>query len=82
MRSGNLKRNMKNHVHLSSEDPEHICKSILEDVIDDIHNKDESSMYKRKDPHSDGLDESPLLGDEIDEKELKKILVLNNYLYV
>ena len=33
-------------------------------------------MYseKPKDPHSDGLDESPLLGDEIDDKELKKRL--------
>ena len=34
-------------------------------------------MTKRKDPHSDGLDETP--GDEIDEKESKKILVLDNY---
>ena len=36
-------------------------------------------MTKRKDPHSDGLDETP--GDEIDEKELKKIVVLDNYKY-
>jgi len=53
--------------------------NILEDVIDDIPNKDETSMNKPKDPHSDGLDETP--GDEIDKKELKKILVLNNYKY-
>ena len=53
--------------------------NILEDVIDDIPNKDETSMNKLKDPHSDGLDETP--GDEIDKKELKKILVLNNYKY-
>ena len=53
--------------------------NILEDVIDDIPNKDETSINKPKDPHSDGLDETP--GDEIDKKELKKILVLNNYKY-
>ena len=33
---------------------------------------------KPKDPHLDGLDESPVSGDEI---ELKKILVLDNYKY-
>ena len=46
---------------LSSEDPEPICKSILEDVINNIHNEDETSMYRKKpklnDLHSDGLDE-------------------------
>ena len=54
---------------------------ILEDIIDDIPNKDETSMYmeKPKDLHSDGLDESPLLGDEIDDKELKKMLVHDDY---
>ena len=76
MRSDHLKRHMKKHVDLSSEDPEQICKSILEDVINDIPNKksskEETSMYKRKDPHSDGMDDSP--GDEIEEKELDKIL--------
>ena len=36
-------------------------------------------MNKPKDPHSDALDETP--GDEIDKKELKKILVLDNYKY-
>ena len=72
MRSDHLKRHMKKHIDLSSEDPEQICKSILEDVINDIPNKDETSMYKRKDPHSDGMDDSP--GDEIEEKELDKIL--------
>ena len=50
--------------------------NILEDDINDIL---ETSMNKPKDPHSDGLDETP--GDEIDEKELKKILVLDNYKY-
>ena len=63
MRNDHLKRHMKKHVDFSSEDPEQICKSILEDVINDIPNKDETSMYKRKDPHSDGLDESPLPDD-------------------
>ena len=50
--------------------------NILEDDINDIL---ETSMNKPKDPHSDGLDDTP--GDEIDEKELKKILVLYNYKY-
>ena len=45
------KRHMKIHVDFSLEDPEQICKSILEDVINDIHNKEETSMYKRKNPH-------------------------------
>ena len=62
--SDHLKRHMKKHVDLFSEDPEQICKSILEDVINDIPNKksskEETSMYKRKDPHSDGLDEEEL----------------------
>ena len=60
MRNDHLKRHMKIHVDFSLEDPEQICKSILEDVINDIPNKDETSMYKRKDPLSDGLDESQL----------------------
>ena len=45
---------MKIHRGLSLEDP--ICKD-----INSI--KDEASMEKPKDPHSDKLDESPLLGD-------------------
>ena len=72
MRSDNLKNHMKKHVDLSSEDPEQICKSILEDVINDLPNKKssrvETSMYKCKDPHSNGLDESPLSDDEIDDE--------------
>ena len=48
MRSDNLKRHMKKHVDFSLEDPEQIFKSILEDVINDIHNKDETSMYREK----------------------------------
>ena len=71
-RNDNLARHIKNHTDFSLEDLEQICKSILEDVINDIPNKDETSMYKRKDPHSDGMDDSP--GDEIEEKELDKIL--------
>ena len=60
---------MKKHADLSLKDSKQTCKSILEDIIGDIPNKDETSMYseKPKDPHSDGLDESPLLGDEIDD---------------
>ena len=48
MRSDPLKSHMKMHRDLSSEDPGQICKSILEDVINDIHNKDEKSMYRGK----------------------------------
>ena len=43
MRSDNLARHMKKHGDLSSEDPEQICKSILEDIINDIP---ETSMHK------------------------------------
>ena len=78
MRSDHMKRHMKIHVDLSLGDPEQICKSILEDVINDIHNKDETSMCKETPKvnhlHSNGLDESPLSGDEIDNKELEKII--------
>ena len=83
MRSDHLKRHMKKHVNPSSEDSQQICKSILEDIFDNILSKDETSMHseKPKDPHSDGLDESPVPGDEIDEKEMKSILVLDNYKY-
>ena len=38
-------------------------------------------MEKPKDLHSDGLDESLLLGDEIDDKELKKRLAHDDYHY-
>ena len=60
-------------VDLSSEDPKQICKSILEDIINDIPNIEETSMYREKpkvnDPHSDGLDELPLSSYEIDDKQ-------------
>ena len=85
MRSDHLKRHIKKHVDLSSEDPEQICKSILEDVINDLPNKksskEETSMYKRKDPHSNGLDESPLSDDEIDDEELDQMIVNDDYEY-
>ena len=57
----------KKHGDLSSEDPKQICKSM--------------HRGKPKDPHEDGLDESSLSTDEIDDKELEKILVLDNYEY-
>ena len=79
MRNDNLARHIKNHTDFSLEDPEQICKSILEDVINDIPNKDETSMYKRKDPHSNGLDESQ--GDEIDDEELDQMIVNDDYEY-
>ena len=70
IRSDHLKIHMKKHVDLSLKDPEKISKSILEDIINDISNKDETLMYKRKYPHSDGLDEPPLSGDEIEKSYL------------
>ena len=74
---------MKIHVDLSLKDSEKKCKSILEDVINDIPNKDETSMYSEKpkvnDLHTDGLDEPPLSGDENEEKELDKILAYHDY---
>ena len=48
MRSDHLKSHMKKHADLSLEDPEQICKSVLENVINDIHNKDETSMHRKK----------------------------------
>ena len=60
---------MKIHVNPSLEEP--ICKDIKSI-------KDETSMYMEKpkvnDLQSDGMDESPLSTDEIDEKELDRLL--------
>ena len=42
IRSDHLKIHMKKHVDLSLKDPEKISKSILEDIINDIPNKDET----------------------------------------
>ena len=50
-RNDNLAKHMKNHVDLSSEDPKQLCKDIK-------LSKDETSMHKRKDTHSNGLYES------------------------
>ena len=58
---------MKKHLVLSSEDLKHLCKDIKS-------SKDETSMHKPKDLHSDGLNELPLSGDEIEEKKLEKII--------
>ena len=40
-----------------------------------------SENPKLNDPHSDGSNESPLSGDEIDDKELKKRLAHDDYHY-
>ena len=77
---------MKKHVDLSSEDPEQICKSILEDVINDIHNKDETSMYRKKskvnDLHSDKLDDSHKpLNVGVDKMELENSIVNHDHEY-
>ena len=69
---------MKIQGDLSLKDREQICKSIIEDVINDIHNKDETSMYRKKtklnDLHSDGLD-------EIDEIELRNTILYHKHEY-
>ena len=84
MRSDHLKRHMKKHVDLSSEDPEQICKSILEDVINDIHNKDETSMYRKKpkinDLNSNGLDElhKPLTAG-VDKMEVRNTILYDTH---
>ena len=84
MRSDNLKSYMKKHGDLSSEDPEQICNSIIEDVINYIHNKDEKSMYRKKpqvnDLHSDKLDESHKpLTKGIDKMKLKNTILYHNH---
>ena len=86
MRSDHLKSHMKKHTDLSSQDPEQICKSILEDDINDIDNKDETSTYRKKpklnDLHSDGLDDSqePLTVG-VDKMELKNNIVNDDHEY-
>ena len=87
MRSDVLKRHMKQHSKknesvpatniLATEGPEQICKCILKDVINDIHNKDETSIYRKKhkvnDLHSDGLDELHNLPSVSTSDPIKKI---------
>ena len=71
---------------LSSEDPEQICKSILEDVINDIHNKEKTSMYRKKPKlnylNTDGLDEThkPLTVG-VDTMQFENILLYDNHEY-
>ena len=76
MRSDHLKNHMKKHVNPSSDDSKQLWKDIKS-------SKDETSMYREKPKylHSDGLDELPLSGDEIDHKELKKRLVYHDNKY-
>jgi len=68
MRSDHLSRYIKEPIDLSWEDPEQFCKSILEDVVDNILNKkpskDETSTYREK-PKVNGMDEPTLSSDEI-----------------
>ena len=81
MRSDHLKSHMKKHGDLSSENPEQICKSILES--NDIP---ETSMYRKKpkvnDLHSDGLDEThkPLTVG-VDTMQFENIILYDNQEY-
>ena len=68
---GTIWKPYEKHVDLSSEDPKQLCKDIK-------LSKDDTSMHKRKDTHSDGLNELPLSGDEIDEEELDKTLLYHD----
>ena len=72
IRNDNLARHMKNHVDLSIRVLEQLCKDINS-------GKDETSIYKCKDTHSDGLDEShkPLTADELWKKIYEIIRVLD-----
>ena len=89
MRSDNVKRHMKKHIDLSLEDPEQLCKSILEDIVDNICNektsKDDSSIFDEKHKvnaeHSAALDDSSVTYDDIDDKDLEKILAYDDYEY-
>ena len=89
MRSDNVKRHMKKHVDLSLEDPEQLCKSILEDIVDNIFNekrsKAESSIFVEKHEvnakHPVVLDDSSGTYDDIDDKDLEKILAYDDYEY-
>ena len=80
---------MKVHVDLSMENPTQLCKSIVEDIVDNILNKKTSkadSIISCEKPkvngdHSDELNLSSLEGDNIDDKELEKILVYDSYEY-
>ena len=71
---------------MSLEDPEQIFKIILEDVINDIHNKDETSMYRKKPKinylHSDGLNElHKPLNAGIHKMKLKNTILHYNHEY-
>ena len=66
---------IENQADLSSEVPEQLCKDIETST-------DETSMYKFNNLNLDGMDESPLSGDEIDENELEKTLVYHHNKYV
>ena len=89
MRSDNVKRHMKKHVDLSLEDPEQLCKSILENIVDNIFNekrsKDESSIFVEKHEvnakHPVVLDDSSGTYDDLDDKDLEKILAYDDYEY-
>ena len=89
MRCDHMKRHMKVHVDLSMENPTQLCKSIVEDIVDNILNKKTSkadSIISCEKPkingdHSDELNLSSLEGDNIDDKELEKILVYDDYEY-
>ena len=81
MRSDNVQK--CSNVYLSLEDQEHTSKSILKDIVENIHNEkrieDESLIFSEKKQkldatHSVGLDDSSVTCDDIDNRDLEKML--------
>ena len=80
MKSDNEQRHI--YIDFSLEGQEQMCKSVLEDIVDNIHNektsKDESLSFSEKHKvnaeHSVGLDDSSVTCDDIDNRDLEKLL--------
>ena len=81
MRSDNVQK--CSNVYLSLEDQEHTSKSILKDIVEKIHDEkiieDESFIFSEKKQkldatHSVGLDDSSVTCDDIDNRDLEKML--------
>ena len=80
MKSDNVQKCL--NVYLSLEGQEQMCKSVLENIVDNIHNektsKDESLSFSEKHKvnaeHSVGLDDSSVTCDDIDNRDSEKLL--------
>ena len=81
MRSDNVQK--CSNVYLSLEGQEHTFKSILKDIVENIHDEkiieDESFIFSEKKQKLDathlvGLDDSSVTCDDIDNRDLEKML--------